>query len=45
VVFVGTKTATSVDRWSWFSSRTGQVEVRPGETTEVTFEEQTEAGN
>jgi RNA polymerase sigma factor (sigma-70 family) len=44
VVFVGTKTATSASQWSWFSSRTAHVEVQPGETREVSFDQQLDAG-
>ncbi len=37
-VFAGTKTQVSENRWIWGSSRIVEaVDVRPGETTQVTF--------
>jgi hypothetical protein len=44
-VSVGTKRTTSAGQWSLGSSRMAQVEVRPGETTEVTFEQQPDTAN
>ena len=39
-VFVGTKSAVSESRWVWNSSRVVRVDVHPGETTQVTFDEE-----